>query len=560
MQSSPVNSRLVQPPQGTTAVIDAACSRRAFLTLCAAAGVNAHAVADQPGGAVPNPEPHPAATRHFHLCISPAALEADPELLDTVAAAGVGTIWLPGFFYGHWPNALERLAVCRDRIRRRGLAVQAINIPLGHPGDSLGASDDGFPLTPPPHWKPAQRPDGSTFTGTSLHSPAVQENADAVARLHRAGYSQVFLDDDFRLATGPGVVGGCFCAAHRQRFLTSHGLAPGAWDELRDDVAQRRLTPLARSWIDFTCDELTAGFHTFAAAAPPLTLGLMVMYLGAEKAGIRLADYRGVPLRVGELMFSDAGFAPCKGKTDELFSALFHRRFVAPELAYSETTAFPADALSAENLAAKLAVSLLSDVRHTMFMSGLTPFPRAHWQTLAPAMQRQAALHPLLAGHQPRGPFKHLWGEASRYIGDDRPFSLFLGTGVPFEVTAQPARDGWTFLSDCDARAAASAPQPQPGTTFVARPQAGTALPGGRLIEESLAALFQLKRELLPQLQSVPVVLEDEPFVCGWYPTARRVLLWNLSEQRRQVTLRQHGQTWPVTVDPLGIALSETPA
>jgi len=112
----------------------------------------------------------------------------------------------------------------------------------------------------------------------------------------------------------------------------------------------------------------------------------MVMYLGAEKAGIRLADYRDVPFRVGELMFDDGSFGLVKGKTNELFSSLFHRRFARPELAYSETTAYPANRLSAENMAAKLAVSTLSDVRNTMYMSGLTAFPREHWHTLVPKL------------------------------------------------------------------------------------------------------------------------------------------------------------------------------
>jgi hypothetical protein len=133
----------------------------------------------------------------------------------------------------------------------------------------------------------------------------------------------------------------------------------------------------------------------------------MVMYLGSEKAGIRLTDYRDVPFRVGELMFNDRSFAPVKGKTDELFSSLFHRRFVRPELAYSETTAYPANELSAGNMAAKLAVSTLSDVRNTMFMSGLTPFPREHWQTLGPAMKQHADVHRKIAGHTPRKPLKH---------------------------------------------------------------------------------------------------------------------------------------------------------
>ena len=128
------------------------------------------------------------------------------------------------------------------------------------------------------------------------------------------------------------------------------------------------------------------------------------MYLGAEKAGIRLKDYRRVPLRVGELMFDDRAFTPVKGKTDELFSVLFHRRFADPGSTWSETTAYPADKLSAEHLAAKLVISTIADVRHTMFMSGITPFPKTHWTTLAMGMQRQAGFHAQLAGHFPRHP------------------------------------------------------------------------------------------------------------------------------------------------------------
>ena len=48
----------------------------------------------------------------------------------------------------------------------------------------------------------------------------------------------------------------------------------------------------------------------------------------------------------------------------------------------------------------------------------------------------------------------------SRLAGGDWPYSLFLGIGVPFEVTPQPVADGWTFLSDHDARALAALPDP----------------------------------------------------------------------------------------------------
>jgi len=197
-------------------------------------------------------------------------------------------------------------------------------------------------------------------------------------QIQAAGVKHVFLDDDFRLARGPGVIGGCFCPEHRREFLRAAGYGDAAWQDLIAAAARRDLTCILRDWVEFQCNQPTECFHAQERVAPGVQLGIMVMYLGSEKAGIRLTDYRDVPFRVGELMFNDRSFAPVKGKPDELFSSLFHRQFVRPDLAYSETTAYPANELSAGNMAAKLAVSTLSDVRNTMFMSGLTPVsPRA---------------------------------------------------------------------------------------------------------------------------------------------------------------------------------------
>jgi hypothetical protein len=310
-----------------------------------------------------------------------------------------------------------------------------------------------------------------------------------------------------------------------------------------------------RAWIEFTCDQLTASFKAQQAAAPGIQLGIMVMYLGAEKAGIRLSDYRDVPFRVGELMFNDASFDQLKGKTNELFSGLFHRRFAKPEFAYSETTAFPADQLSAANMAAKLVVSTISDVRNTMFMSGITPFPQTHWDTLAPAMKRNAEIHARIAGHTPRGPFKHYWGEHSRSVGDDNPNSLFLASGVPFEVTDTLAKDGYTFLSDADARAAASGAVRSPGTECIIRSEAALLWEGVRTIPDSLEAMLALKHELLPGMKDIPYVEEDKPVVCAWYPEARAVLLWNLSGQRESLTVRRGGTIRKAEVGPLGCEL-----
>ena len=476
--------------------------------------------------------------RTFHLCLSADAIEADPDLLPTVQRAGVTTIWIGGFFYGHWYATPERIQKLREQIHRLGLEANVINLPLGHPGDSLGAKSGEVPLTPPRHWQLGLRPDGTTYAGTSLHAPATAENSAALRQLAALGVRRVFLDDDFRLAQ-PGQIGGCFCEQHRQEFLRQSGYAEQRWAELLDDVRDRSLTHLLRNWIQFTGAELTASFRAQQAAAPQTQLGIMVMYLGAEKAGIQLADYRGVPLRVGEGHFNDGDLRSAKGWTDELFSTLFHRRFVTPELAYSETTAFPADQLSARNLTAKLAVSLVADVRNTMFMSGLPAFPRSYWDTLAPAMKKHTELHAVIAGHTPRGPFKHFWSEHSRLVGDDQPNSLFLASGVPFEVTDEPACDGWTFLSAFDAQAVAAGALRSKGTIFMTQAE----------------TLLALKHELLSRQRDVPIVEEDVPVVCAWYPTARTALLWNLSEQRQVLTVKFNDARQSVAVDNLDIEM-----
>ena len=482
-------------------------------------------------------------------------LRAAPGLLDTVQAAGVTDIWQAAFFYGHWYETPESLRAARARVESKGLHWHIINVPLGHPGDSLGDSTGATPLTPPEHWRMAVRPDGSRYSGTSLHPPGTEENVEAVRKLAALEPDCIFLDDDFRLATGPGVIGGCFCDWHRKRFLDAGGYAAERWEELLADVRGRVLSPLLRAWVEFTCDELTACFRAQQQAAPEVALGNMVMFLGAEKAGIRLADYAEAPFRVGELMFNDASFNPVKGKADELFSALFHRRYAQPELAYSETTAFPADQLSAQNMAAKLAVSTIADVRNTMYMSGMTPFPESHWEVLAPAMRAQARHHEVLKGHRPRGPFKHYWGEASRYVGDDRPFSLFLALGIPFEVVEELPGAGWTFLSDQDAGRLSSRAEAAGGGALICRPVSGASRPNMRAVEESLDALWPLKHEVLKSGIDTPHILDDKPVVCAWYPSANAVLLWNLSEKKETLRLHRDSETIPVEVEALGTRL-----
>jgi len=508
-------------------------SRREFLRSCGAVGAAGWLSPAMGRGT-------PTAVRKHHLSVTPHDAEPDPSFLEAVKQAGVTDIWITAYVCGARWCGVERMQTWRRRIEARGMSAHMLNIPLGHPGCGV-----------PKHWRGAIRADGKPFTGTSLHPPATKENSEALQQIAAKGVKRVFLDDDFRLAVAPGDIGGCFCPEHKQAFLKRTGYTKRQWTELLDAIGRRSLTLVLRAWVEFNCDQLTESFHAQQKAAPGIQLGIMVMYFGAEKAGIRLTDYRDVPMRVGEFKFNDKAFASVEGKVDELFSSFFHRRFVRPELAYSETTAYPAKQLSLKNKLAKLAVPTLSDVRNTMFMCD---FPKKDWPTLAPAMKRHAAIHAKIAGHVARGPLKHFWGEASRYVGDDNPYSLFLALGIPFEVTDEPAADGFTFLSDADANALATLRSG--GTVFVARPSA-VPLKGVRFVPDKLPELLVFKRQVLPQLVQTPYVEGDVPVVCAWYPTARAVLMWNLTEQRVDFTLHYRNARRSIGINGLDVALVE---
>ena len=540
--------------------IDGRLSRRGAIKAMATAVAGISISARETYGAAASNSARGVAKRSYHVCLSPEIIEAQPELLQVVASAGVETVWVAGYFYGFRPYPGALIAKARTLVQRAGLKSEAITVPLGHPGDSLGSSDGGFPLTPPKHWRLGQRVDGVQYAGTSLHAPATEENCEGLRWLRTLGFRKAFLDDDFRLARGPGEIGGCFCSWHQQEFLRASGETAARWEELLADVKARRFTPLLRRWIDWTCDQFKASFLAQQQAFQG-ELGFMAMYLGSEKAGMRLSDYPKSPLRVGELMFDDGSFGRVKGKTDELFSVLGHRRFIRPELAYSETTAYPANRLSGAHLAAKLTVSTIADVRHTMFMSGLTPFPKEHWAVIGPAMREQTRMHEAVAGHNLSGPFHLIWGEAQRYVGTDKPFSLWLALGVPFSVPKEPSA-GWNFLSEYDAVGMAEQKaESNPKTRFVVVAGEATstsaAPKGAERVAEDLAALFAWRRSIREQLKDVPVVEEETPVIAAWYPTAGRLLLWNLETSAKRLTVSYGGEKRGVDVGSLGSVMLE---
>lgn len=534
------------------------CSRRSFLAqsaACIAASSFASGFAQSvprsfPSALFPNGDYQKidATSRRYHLSVSAKTIVSDPELPQLWKEAGVTDLWPDVIVYGNLPDFdLTERAV--QKTRELGMTPHFISMPFGHPVP-IGSDHQIFPST----YKPVQRPNGYQGWGASFHPPVDEILADENRLIYEHfGPCDHFLDDDFRFADAPGTMGGCVCPQCQEAYCRFAALTEERWNELLDDLRENRDTELSRQWVDYQCDLLYGCFRRLEEAAPEIDLGIMVMYMGSERAGIRLDAYREKLFRVGELMFSDKDYDPTINKTRELFSVLMHRRFSLPGRTFSETTNFPDNALSKENMASKLATSTFADVRNTMFMCCT---PADYWPYFKPKMEKEARYHEILKNHPAKGPFKHFWGMAGRYGIGEASNSLFLATGVPFEVCSELSDNGWTFLGSNDARSLDRGEIASKGTKCFARYASET----GRFekLDETFDALFAFRRTILPWLRSenIPYIEEEVPIVLGWYPDAGAVLLWNVEKTTATVHLRQGELVTPVEIPPLETALA----
>jgi hypothetical protein len=72
-----------------------------------------------------------------------------------------------------------------------------------------------------------------------------------------------------------------------------------------------------------------------------------------------------------------------------------------------------------------------------------------------------------------------------------------------------------------------------------------------------LPEMFKLKQELLKRSSNFPYVENESPVVCAWYPTAQAVVLWNLSEQPVNVSLRYGDKRQTIAVAGLDVGMAE---
>ena len=74
-------------------------------------------------------------------------------------------------------------------------------------------------------------------------------------------------------------------------------------------------------------------------------------------------------------------------------------------------------------------------------------------------------------------------------------------------------------------------------------------------LPEKLDDIFRFKQKILPEIDHVPYVVEDLPVVCAWYPGINSVLLWNLSEESKNLTVKYKSQLYTLKTEGLDTEL-----
>jgi len=151
---------------------------------------------------------------------------------------------------------------------------------------------------------------------------------------------------------------------------------------------------IKEAWIQYNCDKLTHFMEV--TRMPGMQSGIMVMHNGDRRHGISIPDIKKVApdclFRVGELHFDDQRYTAPGGQESLAASVRAHLALIGENEAYSESTVFPAAALSPENLVHKIYLELSLGLRNIFLMSGSWFLSEPYWNILA---ENRAALEEL---------------------------------------------------------------------------------------------------------------------------------------------------------------------
>lgn len=301
--------------------------------------------------------------------------------------AGVGTVWLGAYYFGHFDSDIETLVRMKKALEECGFEVNAISVPVGHPGNSLDpVNQPDMDCSIPASWRYRVDAKGKPVHYCACVNEALlKDNTDAAAQLKQAGFKKVFYDDDLRMGNFGPQVQGCFCDDCIARFNDSFG-----YSLTRAELAVAVLAPqpgeICENWIDYNCGKITGFMRCVAAAGPEP--GIMVMHHGDRRHGIDIqAIKQAVPgclFRVGEGNFNGREFTSPEGKESLARSVTGHMALVGDiNKCYSESTVFPAHALSPAEWVNKIRLEIRLGLRNIFLMSGSWFLTEHYWSYLS---------------------------------------------------------------------------------------------------------------------------------------------------------------------------------
>lgn len=304
--------------------------------------------------------------------------------LPLMKRAGVDTLYLNTYFYGHWQSEPEEIYRAAQRLREEGICAEILHVPFGHGGNALDPDDSHIPLITGNGWRLRMDANGHPLPNTTCPNEKCIADTLAVNRtMRQMGFSMCFLDDDCRLGMwGPGLQG-CFCPDCMERFGARIGRPVKREEILAGDDA------LQKAWMDFQCENLVA--YLRGILPDGMRLGFMAMHNGDRRHGIDLPMIRkALPdtfFRVGEGHFEDASFLHPQARASLEASICTHMALAGgSENCCSESTVYPAGALSPENWIRKMEIEIDCGLRHLYLMSGTRFFDDVYWEALAEAL------------------------------------------------------------------------------------------------------------------------------------------------------------------------------
>ncbi len=302
--------------------------------------------------------------------------------------AGVGTLWLFVSMTGRYLAECDEIIAAKRKLEDMGFETGALILPVGHPGNSLNPEEE-IELSLPRTWNYRVGADGNKeYFCACIDEVMTADNKKTVEFCREVGFTRLFFDDDLRLGNHGNRIRGCFC----DRCLEKFARVAGKY-YLREELSEACESgdALSEQWIDFNCKKLTNFMSEMAI--PDIQIGIMVMHRGGRYHGIDIPSIKkAVPdcmFRVGELHFDDNSFEGDVGHADELDSMKTHMALAGDrELCYSETTVYPAKALSPENLIKKAELAIGLGIKNIFLMSGTWVMTDEYWHALAKDRER----------------------------------------------------------------------------------------------------------------------------------------------------------------------------